>query len=352
MIPLAALSLPVLTQEVPTRYVLPGAEALTVPLTIALLEAGVITDAMLRTPRNATLAEIFGAQEKQLTERALAHWWTKMIREHSCKFFRWRLHVQQLEDTGHGYDQASHAWFCFTRMGLGDTFPPRFALSKGVEQLEGLLEGFGQTVLAVLEDASQLLPDAQTPWSALRWAQCAHWDFTENDAQLLEKRRIEGCYASVQDLLENSHVVTREMFYAEMPEWVCAPKRVCSRVEIERAASSKFARKVVDVCDALHDLVSRPDFNLSPIDKGASRCGLDTVDGSMILLWKQYDVIGETIDDFLNDLGNTGEYCEFIDANPVPMTAAGVREFMSKTEQALQVAVLTEKLVLLLGEEF
>jgi len=96
----------------------------------------------------------------------------------------------------------------------------------------------------------------------------------------------------------------------------------------------------------------RPDFNLVPIDKGASRCGLDTVDGSMILLWKQYDVIGETIDDFLNDLGNCGEYCEFIDANPVPMTAAGVREFLAKTEQALQVAVLTEKLVLLLGEEF
>ena len=93
MLPLAALALPTLAPEVPAQYVLPGGDALAVPLTIALLEAGVITDPMLRAPRNAPLAEVFGPQERQLAERALAHWWTKLIRARPCKFFRWELHV-------------------------------------------------------------------------------------------------------------------------------------------------------------------------------------------------------------------------------------------------------------------
>ncbi|HBZ06055.1 MAG TPA: hypothetical protein DEP03_06580 [Massilia sp.] len=352
MLPASILALPAIAPEVPAQYVLPGDDALAVPLTIALLEAGVISDAMLRTPRNALLVEVFGAQEKHLAERALAHWWTKLIRARPCKFFRWELHVQQLEDTGHGHDKAHTAWFCFTRMGCGNNFPPRFALSKGIEHLERLLEGFGQTVLAVLQDATLLLPDAHTPWGALGWVEAVHWRYSDNDIELLENRRIECGYDTVAELVENEHVVTREVFYRELPKWVCAPKRVRSRAEIEAAASTVFALQVVAVCDALHALVSQSDFILTPADKGTYRCGRETIDGSMILLWKQHDVIGEMIDEYLNELGNCGEYCDFIDANPVPMTAAGVHEFMTKTEQAIQVAVLTEKLILLLGEEF
>lgn len=352
MLPASILALPALAPEVPTQYVLPGDDALAVPLTIALLEAGVISDAMLRTPRNALLTDVFAAQEKRLAERALAHWWTKLIRARPCKFFRWELHVQQLEDTGHGHDEANIAWFCFTRMGLNNDYPPRFALAKGIEHLERLLEGFGQTVLAVLQDAARLLPDAHTPWSALGWVESVYWGDSNNDVELLENRRIEAGWDTVAELVENEHVLTRATFYRELPEWVCAPKRVRSRAEIDAAASTVFALQVVAVCDELHALVSQPDFILTPADKGTYRCGRETIDGSMILLWKQHDVVSEMIDEYLNDLGNCGEYCEFIDANPVPMTEGGIRDFMTKTEQAIEVAVLTEKLILLLGEEF
>ena len=350
MLPASILALPAIAAEVPAQYVLPGEDALAVPLTIALLEAGVISDAMLRAPSNALLVDVFGAQEKRLTERALAHWWTKLIRTWPCKFFRWELHVQQLSDTD--YDTTDTAWFCFTRIGLNNNYPPRFALAKGVEQLERLQEGFGQTVMAVLFDACQLLPDAHTPWSALGWVESFYWGDSDNYVELLENRRIEGGWDTVADLVENEHVVTREMFYRELPEWVCAPKRVRSRAEVGTATTTALARQVVEVCDALHTLVSGPGFILTPADKGTYRCRRETIDGSMILLWKQFDVVGEMIDEYLNDLGNCGEYCDFIDANPVPMTSAGVRDFMTKTEQAIQVAVLTEKLVLLLGEEF
>lgn len=347
MLPLAALALPQLAAEIPVRYTVPGADAMTVPLTIALLEAGVISDAMLRAPRNALLMDVFGEDERRLAERALSHWWTRLIRAKPCKLFRWSLQVQQLEDTG--YDKATTAWFCFARID-GDI--PRFALAPGIEKLELLREGFGQTVLAVLRDATMLLPDSFNPWFALDWAYRAYWQDTKDDIELLELRREEGEYKTVQELLENEHVITRAAFYADLPEWVCAPQRVLSRPDIQDASTTDFARRVAGLCDELHTLVSRPGFVLHPADKGVHRCGQYPVDGCMVLLWKQYDVIGQTIDDYLEDLGNCGEYTEFIDANPVPMTAAGVREFMNITEQAIEVAVLTEKLILLLGEKF
>jgi PRTRC genetic system protein F len=347
MLPTAALALPMLAPEVPARYIIPGNGTLAVPLTIALLEAEVISDAMLRAPRNPLLPS--GEGEQQLSARALSHWWTRLIRSRPCKFFRWRLHVQQLEDTGHGYDKEGTAWFCFTRI---DGEIPRFALAPGIEKLERIREGFGQTVLAVLRDATNLLPDSFTPWQALGLADYLYWGESIDDVDLLEQRREGGGYETVQELLENEHVVTRAMFFAELPEWVCAPQRVLSRDAIGAAATGNLAERVIGLCDALHALVNRSDFILRPHHKGAYRCGNDTVDASMVLLWKQHDTVGQTIDDYLEDLGNGGDYCEFIDANPVPMTADGIREFVTTTEQMIEVAVLTEQLILLLGEQF
>jgi PRTRC genetic system protein F len=348
MLPAAALALPQLAAEIPVRYVIPGIDALTVPLTIALLEADVITAPMLRTPHNALLVDVFGEQEKQLSARALSHWWTKLIREHSCKFFRWSLQVVQLDDTN--YDTLTTAWFCFSRMGED---VPRFALARGIERLEVLREGFGQTALAVLRDAVLLLPESFNPWTALDWADQVYWQESRDDAELLEMRRDDGGYKTVQELLENEHVITRAAFFAELPEWVCAPKRTLSREKIAAAAGGdRFARQVIELCDQLHSLVNRPDFVLHPADKGVYRTSQYPIDGCMVLVWKPFDVIGETIDDYLNDLGQSGEYCEFIDATPVPMTAAGMREFMTLTEQTIQVAVLVEKLILLLGEKY
>ncbi len=348
MLPAAALALPQLADEIPARYVVPGVNAITVPLTIALLEADVITAPMLRTPRNALLVDVFGEQEKRLSESALSHWWTKLIRKTPCKFFRWSLQVQQLEHTN--YDMLTTAWFCFSRMGED---VPRFALARGIERLEMRKEGFGQTVLAVLRDAVLLLPESFNPWTALEWADQVYWRESRDDVELLEMRREEGGYKTVQELLENEDVTTRAVFFAELPEWVCAPKRTLSREQIAAAAGVyQFAHQVIEVCDQIHELVNRPDFVLHPADKGVYRTSQYPIDGCMVLVWKPFDVIGEAIDDYLNDLGQCGEYSEFIDASPVPLTAAGVREFMTLTEQTIQVAVLVEKLILLLGEKY
>lgn len=344
---MAALALPQLARTIPSHYTVPGADALAVPLTIALLEAGVISDAILRAPRNALTETVEGENEKQLSARALSHWWTRLIRERPCKFFRWHLHVQQLNVEHYG--DAKTAWFCFTRI---EGNIPRFALAVGIERLEKMRRGFGQTVLAVLRDAALLIPESFNPWQARDWVERAWWQDTRDDVELLELQRENHGFTTVQELVDNVQVITRARFYENMPEWVCDPKRILPREAIGAAATNEFARRVVAICDALHALVHQDSFRLQRSDAGTYRCGYDTIDASMILLWRQFDVIGEAIDEYLNDLGACGEYSEFIDANQVQMTADGIREFMTLTEQKIQVAVLVEQLVLLLGEQF
>jgi PRTRC genetic system protein F len=347
-----ALALPQLAPGIPLEMYIPGESALATPLAIALLEADVITDKMLRPGPNASLIEVLGEpDERELSMVALSRWWAGLIKRHSCQFFRWKLHVQQLDDTtGHGYDFATTAWFCFTRMENGDI--PRFSLARRTEQLEAVLDGFGQTVLAVLYDAALLLPDSFNPWLALDLVQAYHWQDSQTDEELLETHRELNDYETLQEVIESEVVITRSQFYAQMPQWVTRPRRVVSREAIVRAAREGFEHQVIAACDNIAELVNRPDFVLRPGDKGAHRCGLDTVDGSMVLLWQEGDAIGRVIDDALGDIGNSGDYCEFIDANPVPMTADGVREFQLKTRQMMQLAVLTEQLLLLIGDRF
>lgn len=348
---IGALAIPHLSAAIPLKYRLTGQAGLTAPLAIALIEADVISEAMLRHPRVAggqTLAEIFDQDDaRDLAMRALSKWWTNLIKANSCKFFRWNLHVQSLDgaDIGPGYENT--AWFIFTRMD-GDF--PRFAIGKNFMQLEATLEGFGQTVLAVLKDATLLLPDALTPWAAEYFAQYLHWSESNTDEELLEDRREFNGYATVQEVIENDDVMTRARFYEHMPRWATKPLRVATRESIVAAARTASERATIDACDAIAALVRQPTFNLKPHERGAGRCGRDSTDGSMVLLWQDGDLVGAVIDDYINDLFNSGDATDFIDANPVPMTAAGIREFQDKTEQMMQLAVLTERLVLLIGE--
>ena len=342
-----ALALPHLSPAIPLKYMVTGQDALVAPLTIALLEADVISTAMLRHRSTATLAS--GIDARELSMRALSSWWTALVKANSCKFFRWQLHVQDLSSHDIQPEHEDAAWFIFTRMTEFDL--PRFALERQILRLEGKLEGFGQTVLAVLQDATMRLPESFTPWRAVDFAEYFHWNCSENDADLLEEYREMNGYTTVQEVLDNDGVLTRAEFYKDMPEWVTAPRRVVSREAICAMHLSVFELRVVAACDAVADLVGCESFNLHPADKGVSRTNMESTEGAMALLWREGDVIGRVTDDFINDLYESGNSHDFIDANPVPMTAAGIRDFQSLTEQMMQLAVLTERLILLIGEK-
>jgi PRTRC genetic system protein F len=345
-----ALALPQLSPAIPLKLLIAGQDDFVAPLTIALLEADVITSAMLRPGRNAPLTEVFaGLDARELAMRALTKWWTATVKANSCKFFRWSLHVQSLDSAEIQPDYMGQAWFIFQRID-SDRGIPRFALERRITQLEKKLEGFGQTVLAVLYDATMRLPDSLTPWRAAEFAEYMHWQDSDDDAELLENHRLDNGYATIQEVLDNDGVLTRAMFFKDMPEWVARPRRVVSRVDIGLAKLTQHELDVVYACDAIAALVSRPGFTLHPADKGAYRAGEESCEGSMVLLWREHDVVGQVIDDTINHIYQAGSGTDFIDANPVPMTADGIREFQNLTEQMMQLAVLTERLVLLIGD--
>ncbi len=343
-----ALALPSLSAAIPLKMRVTGQESLVAPLTIALLNADMITDAMLRHPRNATLTQVFeGVDARELSMRALSKWWAALIKANSCKFFRWSLHVQDLSSHDIDPEYEDHAWFIFTRM---DGEIPRFALARRIEQLEAKLEGFGQTVLAVLRDATLHLPESFNPWRAVYFAEYFHWQNGADDEDLLEERREMNGYATIQQVIDDGDVLTRARFFEDVPEWVTAPRRTVSREAICASNLDPFESRVVAACDAIAKLVAQPSFTLNPSDKGVHKTGMESTEGAMALLWRDGDVIGRVTDDVINDLYQCGESHDFIDANPVPMTAEGIREFQNLTEQAMQLAVLTEKLILLIGD--
>lgn len=346
------LSLPTLPSTLPVLMHIPGQDALVVPLAIALLEANVITDAMLAPGPDATLIQVFGEpDERELSMVALSRWWQRMIRNHSCKFFRWDLSVHKLELNGNNVADvdANTAFFCFSRQN-GDI--PRFSLARCAELLEARLEGFGQTVVAVLFDACLMLPDSFNPWYAVDMAEWLYWGNSKNDEEMIEQYRVENGIETTREVIEDFDVMTRAKFYAHIPRWVTAPRRTVSRESILCAARKGWEQQVVAACDAIHQLVNDPAFTLRPGHKGKHRAGLDCIDASMVLLWREGDELGAVIDEALEMFGQTGDYVDFIDINPVPMTAAGIHEFQAHTKQMMQLAVLTERLILLIGDPF
>lgn len=342
-----ALALPHLHSSIPSEMHIPGKSDLAAPLAIALLEARLITDAMLMPGPNAPLVEVLREpDELELSMRALTAWWDGI--QYPAKYFRWNLHVQDLDDlTGrHESLTGQIGWFCLTR---DDNFGiPRFALRRLITELEATREGFGQTVLAVLLDATRHLPDSLDPWRAESFAEWLHWHSTSSDAELLEMLREDHDYLTTQEVLDDGDVMTREKFYADMPRWVTSPKIILSHSEMLGAARNDFESDVIDACDAICNMTRQA--ALKPHEIGSHQCGQDSVDGCMVLLWTEGDQISRAIDDGLNALGESGEYAEFIDAHPVPLTAEGIRTFQARTKKIIQLAALTERLLDLIGD--
>ncbi|KQW96953.1 hypothetical protein ASC94_09090 [Massilia sp. Root418] len=353
--PTSPTALPRIADGIPFELYIPGETGLAAPLALALLEAGVVTDDMLVPGPNARLIEVFNEpDEREMSMHALTTWWTALQVRFPTKQFRWDLHVQQLEDqTGVHADTTSPlGWFCITRNQNSDI--PRVALARGAGQLESCLEGFGQTVLAVLYDCLLRMPESLNPMAAADWAEALYWQESENDEELIQNAREDGripnvaAGADAED--DTADLMTRARFYADMPRWAAKPQRVASREAIVRAARGEYEKSVIAACDAIAEFAARPGFNLQPWHCGTFQSGHYTIDGCMVLLWRDGDVVGAVIDDWLNDLGQCGEYVDFIDERPVHLNAKAVKEYMARTEKMIELAALTERLIELIGE--
>jgi PRTRC genetic system protein F len=331
------------------EFYVPGENSLSVPLAIALLEGDVANDAFFQRP-NRTLIEVLGElDEREFCIAALSAWWSSLTQQYPLKHFHWNLHVQQemnqFADERVEDDSSDTAWFCLTRSQNSDI--PRVALARRMQELEARLEGFGQTVLAVLCDATSYLPESFTPWRALDYAEWLHWSESSSDEELISlQQEQDGCTREEAE----ASVLTRKEFYGDTPHWFMQPTRVRSRDEIVRAARDEFTKSVIAACDEIARFVSSPGFTLESWNIGAHNTQIDSVDGFAVIRWHANDQIGRVIDDALEMAGNSGEYCEFLDAIRIRLSGEGIAAYLSRMEQIQQLAMHTERLLFLLGD--
>ena len=352
MISAGTLALPSMHAAIPAALTLRQSSRIDQPLAIALLEANIITDAMLQPRPNMPLVDVFrGPDERALCIEGLSTWWNSLQYQSISSIFHWNLHVQELNDwAGTHPELAGHLWFCLTRD--QKTEIPRFELHQRITQLENTLPGFGQTVMALLRDAIFHLPTAFDLWFAEDIAQNWLWQDATCDEELLENARVEGGFETVQEVLDSGHVTTMAEFFRDTPAWVTTPARALSRKKIRRAAKSDFELAVVAACDAISAVASAPGFTVKSHQVGSHQAGCDSIDSCAVLLWRQDSEAVHVIDNHLDHIGNSGEYTEFIDAAPVEPSHAGILAYKTRTENIMRLAQATERLLNLVGEPF
>ncbi|HWW70309.1 MAG TPA: PRTRC system protein F [Duganella sp.] len=345
----SVLALPRLGAGIPFEYRVPGDSGICAPLALALLESPALADEMFSLGPNALLADVFAdLHERDLATRALGRWWADLRRRYPTQLFKWTMMVSELEDLPDSHRFApdrpsgNHAWFCISRDENSDI--PRVSLARAAGKLEMRLEGFGQTVIALLQDALRHLPECFTPWLAYRAAEWLHWSETENDQELIALARENGD--------DPADLLTREIFFERMPRWVVAPQRTLARSKIVRAAREGFEKDVIAACDAISSLASRPDFSVDSWESGTATSGYDSIEGMAVISWQEFDTPGDVIDDLLNHIGQGGDYVNFIDMQHVELTAKPIAEWMRRTEDMVHLAHLTERLILLIGDPF
>lgn len=336
------LAIPFLPAHIPTQFRVPGESPLLAPLAIALLDADAITEDMLAGPS--------GDDEHYLSVAALTYWWTDLLARYPLRHFAWRLHVQELSDMyGRTETTPTTGWFCITRA-EGGAGMPRWSLERKITKLEKLLPGLGQTILALLQDATAHLPESLTPWQATGWAEWIYWEHTETDEELLEMRREMDGFETVEQMLaETGSFQTRTEYFKNLPMWATAPARIVAR-EAANAVTNKWARKVIAACDAISAWAVHLPTPLRPNGVGSERHSYSISDGSMVLLWREGDAIGRAIDDAINWFMEEDNCTNSLDMEPVPLTAADIRSYMARTEQVIQLAALVEPLLELIGD--
>nr|WP_314606535.1 PRTRC system protein F [uncultured Janthinobacterium sp.] len=352
MIAAGTLALPAMHAAIPAVLTLRQSSRIDQPLAIALLEANMITDAMLQPRPKMPLVDVFrGPDERALCIQGLSTWWNSIQYQSISSIFHWNLHVQALDDhAGTHPELAGHVWFCLTRG--QNTEIPRFELHQRITQLENTLPGFGQTVMALLRDAIFHLPTAFDLWFAEDVARNWLWQDATCDEELLENARLDGGFDTIQEVLDSGHVTTRADFYRDTPGWVMTPRRILSRKKIQRAVKSEFELAVISACDAISEVASAPGFTVESHQVGAHQAGCESIEGAAVLLWRQDSEAVHVIDNYLDDLGNSGEYTEFIDAVPVEPSRAGILAYKTRTENIMRLAQATERLLNLVGEPF
>lgn len=302
----------------------------TTKIATTLLDAGLIGDECVRGTSPRSFAEV--------CRRAIAAGWTEVTA--GLRTFNWHLHVLPGTEV---YSDESFAFVCVLRPETYDQWPV-LEIGPRIMQLESTRPGLGQTVLALLYDAFDSLPNVFTPRTALWTAEYVHWHGERDEAYAIEE--LLGWMTPEEAQGATVDVFRRADFFCGLPEWAALPERVLTVRDIEEAArSDEFAASVVAACDAISDLAMHD----GPLPSMAHDAPCELIGVSAFVRWHEDDAVLRLWDDYAN-LSVQGEHLEACAAVGFDIRGTGIADWIGALPQLGELARRVEVLLDLVGE--
>ncbi|MDR3386851.1 MAG: PRTRC system protein F [Rudaea sp.] len=333
----APIAIPSLA-DIPGVYTISSGESFTYPLVRSLLESGVIeAEDVVRRPRS----------ELALATAALTRRWNRIT--DGMHLFDWNLRIDQALD-GYSFDslKRTEQLWAMVRTTHGPVSCKQVSVGGAINALEQVREGLGQTLLAALYDACDMLPTICTPAYALGLAEYTYWYGESDESFAIEEAiQLHDC-ASREELIDTFDFFTRDKFFRDMPVWAASPKRVLSRTQVKRAAArDEFAAEVVAAMDTIWNVVR---FYGPFAEVGTGGAGLDAIDLALVVRWTEDDVVGRVVDDFLQYIAD-GEFLGAASATPLSIVGGDIATWLKQMEATALLAKAVEHLLTLLGRE-
>ncbi|WP_186058894.1 PRTRC system protein F [Burkholderia gladioli] len=280
-----------------------------------------------------------GTTDHDIAEETISRVWRSVVEGH--RYFDWHLSIT--EHRPHTQAQRRARFLIGTNDGPGSA--PHLSLEPGIMRLEGIADGLGQTVLAVLFEACHYyLPTICTPHMSLDIAEFMYWNGYENESAMMADMRelYEGSDGTVDDesLIRKHDIPRRAEFFQDCPDWIFRPKQCLSIDNIRHIEKwNVFAACVIEACDEIHTIITdggpfartdcSDDYG-APIDYALvlrwttddstdrilddhfeQESQGDAVDGSCSRI---FDLTGNSISTWLRNMKNTGRLARAVEA--------------------------------------
>lgn len=334
-----ALALPTL-DAVPAAYAIRSGESFVRPLALSMLDSGVIVEAdVQRRPKS----------EAALVAEALTRRWARITE--GMHLFDWNLRIEQAPE-GYLHDRTKspdHFW-AIIQTTDGPITCREVCIGGAMQALEAVRWGLGQTVLAALCDALEMLPTVCTPRYTLGLAEYMYWYGESDEAYALQEAMAMHDCKTPEELMTATDFFTRSQFFEGMPEWAALPRRVLTRNQITRAAnSSPLAREVVDAMTSIWNIAC---FYGPFADLRSQDVGADMVDFGLVVRWAEDDVAARVIDDYGHHAAD-GDYIEGSSVTPLKIVGNDLADWLKQMEATALLAKAVEYLLsIFMRDEF
>lgn len=329
----ATLAVPDL-DGIPPRYTIGVGRTFARDLTLSLLDTAVITEVdVQKRPRN----------EMVLAHRAISRRW-KFITE-GMRYFDWHLRIESTPESLYTVAADPETVWAQIHSGTGPISCKHVYLREGIEALEHVRAGLGQTVLATLYDAFRMLPLCFTPEYAFGIASYIYWYGEVDETEAIEEMMALHDVKTREELETVTDVFTRSQFFAAMPEWATFAQRVLTRRQVQIAAGrDDYAREVVEAMDSLWNIVR---FYGPFADLRSSDFGADPIDFALLVRWSDDDEITRVVDDFLHQSAD-GDYVIASAVAPLKIVGDDFAQWLKAMESTALLAKAVERVLALL----